>query len=79
MLSPALMSNFRVWKVTGSAFYLGLMLVGSVILAAQYWVVFKFEAPLWFVGDAILFGGAILLAPAFMRKGNAQSSVPGDA
>lgn len=53
-----------------SHLFLLLMSFGLILFAGQYWVAFKFEIPLWFAADAILFGGGLLLAPAFLRNEN---------
>ena len=64
------MTNRKNLTVSPSTLYIILILLGAVVYIPLYWVILKFQIPLWFIGDIILFIGGLVLARLFMKKLN---------
>ncbi len=68
-------SERRTSSIRFFPFYLSLLFLGSLLFAGQYWVTLRFRLPLWFLGDAVLFTGGLLLARAFANRANPEPCI----
>ncbi len=56
-------STVRLFNV-----YISLVLLGFIIFGMLYWFILKFQTPLWFVGDIIIFVSGLLLTKLMTKK-----------